>query len=64
MSAQVGYGGFSAWLQGLLAQWKAEELRDAAAELFLILIIMSFSLSDLRVCVWWFSLSLRGKIKH
>lgn len=51
MSAQVGYGGFSAWLQGLLAQWKAEELRDAAAELFLILIIMSFSLSDLRVCV-------------
>lgn len=35
MSALVGYGGFFAWLEGLLDQWKADKLSDAAAELFL-----------------------------
>lgn len=35
MSVLVGYGGFSAWLLGLLDQWKGDKLSDAAAELFL-----------------------------
>lgn len=70
MSAQVGYGGFSAWLQGLLAQWKAEGLSDAAAQLFLN-ISCSFGLLchfhyQIYECVSddFHYLFLRDKMKH
>lgn len=70
MSAQVGYGSFSAWLWGPIAQWKAEKLSDAAAELFLNTSCSFWLLCHFRYqnyeCVSddFHYLFLRDKIKH